>query len=141
MVPVRVAAYQPARGQSSLQLRLDAANSTDALAGSSTGRHTPPVSTALIVIDVQHGFDDPRWGRRNNPACEQNIARLLSAWHLRGEPLAFVRHDSREPGSPLAPGQPGNALRPEVSGEQLTAATAATIAADFGRVAMTADLL
>ncbi len=31
---------------------------------------------ALIVIDVQKGFDDPRWGSRNNPDAEANIAQL-----------------------------------------------------------------
>jgi nicotinamidase-related amidase len=35
---------------------------------------------ALIVIDVQQGFDDPAWGRRDNPDCEANIARLIAAW-------------------------------------------------------------
>jgi nicotinamidase-related amidase len=28
---------------------------------------------ALILIDVQRGFDDPGWGTRNNEACEANI--------------------------------------------------------------------
>jgi nicotinamidase-related amidase len=32
---------------------------------------------ALIVIDVQKGFDDPFWGNRNNPHAESNIALLL----------------------------------------------------------------
>jgi len=29
----------------------------------------------------------------------------------------YVRHDSLEPGSPLTPGNPGNAFRPELTGE------------------------
>lgn len=74
-------------------------------------------STALLVVDVQMGFDDPVWGRRNNPACEENIAALIGAWRDAGRPIVFVRHDSVLPNSPLRPDRPGNALRPEVSGE------------------------
>ncbi|MDK1027617.1 MAG: cysteine hydrolase, partial [Actinomycetota bacterium] len=34
-------------------------------------------STALIVVDVQKGFDDVSyWGPRNNPDCESNIGLL-----------------------------------------------------------------
>ena len=36
-------------------------------------------SAALIVIDVQQGFDDPSWGARDNPAAEANIGRLVTA--------------------------------------------------------------
>lgn len=71
---------------------------------------------ALLVIDVQAGFDDPRWGRRNNPDAEANIARLVGTWRGSQLPLVLVRHDSVQPGSPLAPGQPGNALRGFVDG-------------------------
>ena len=64
--------------------------------------------TALIVVDVQRGFDEPVWGPRNNPASEANMATLIEAWRERGEPIVYVRHDSAEEGSPFTPGQPGN---------------------------------
>ena len=65
--------------------------------------------TALIPIDVQQAFD---MAASSNPAMEGNGLRLLSAWRSAGLPLIHVRHDSVEPGSPLTPGLPGNALRP-----------------------------
>jgi nicotinamidase-related amidase len=66
---------------------------------------------ALIIVDVQHGFDDPSWGARNNPDCEANIAKLLDRWELVGQPVVLVRHDSIEPQSPLRPDRPGNTLK------------------------------
>ena len=71
---------------------------------------------ALIVVDVQQGFDDPSWGRGNNPSCLANVERLLEAWRRHGQPVVLVRHDSQSPTSPLRPGQPGNALSPAVDG-------------------------
>ena len=68
------------------------------------------------MVDVQRGFDEPRWGRRNNPHCERNVARLIEEWRRRRRPLVFVRHDSREPGSPLAPGSDGNGFKDVVTG-------------------------
>src|ERR687883_113365 len=74
-------------------------------------------TTALVVVDVQRAFDDAGyWGRRNNPACETNVAALIDTWRTAGRPLVYVRHDSDEPGSPLAPGQPGNAFKDVVTG-------------------------
>jgi nicotinamidase-related amidase len=69
-------------------------------------------STALIVIDVQQAFLDPRSGKRNNPHAESNIARLLAAWRNTGRPIRHVVHDSVEPNSLLRPGLSGNAIQP-----------------------------
>ena len=74
--------------------------------------------TALVVVDVQRAFEDAAyWGPRNNPGCEANIAELVAAWRAAQRPVVFVRHDSDEPVSPLRPDQPGNAFRPELTGE------------------------
>lgn len=70
---------------------------------------------ALIVVDVQQGFDDPAWGRRDDVDAESNIRALVDAWRERGEPIVFVRHDSVLPASPLRPGQPGNDLVTDVA--------------------------
>jgi nicotinamidase-related amidase len=75
------------------------------------------VDPALVIVDVQQAFEDPAWGRRNNPGCERNIAALLEHWRERGRPVVFVRHDSVEPDSPLRPERPGNAFKDVISGE------------------------
>ena len=72
---------------------------------------------ALIVIDVQRGFEAALWPRRNNPACEENVARLLGEWRERGRPVVFVRHSSQKPGSPLAAGTPGHEFKAVITGE------------------------
>lgn len=73
-------------------------------------------TAALVVIDVQKGFDDPRIPvQRNNPDAERNIARLLDAWRTAGQPVVHVQHMSRFPESPLRPGQPGNDFKPEAA--------------------------
>jgi nicotinamidase-related amidase len=64
-------------------------------------------NTALVLIDVQKGFDDPAWGLRNNARAEENMAALLRAWREAKRPVIHVRHESKNPGSPLRPGQPG----------------------------------
>jgi nicotinamidase-related amidase len=70
-------------------------------------------NTALLLIDVQQAFDDPRWGSRNNPNAERRIADLLDGWRTTRRPVIHVQHMSTEPGSPLRPGLPGNAFKPE----------------------------
>ena len=49
---------------------------------------------ALLVVDVQQGFDHPDWPPRNNHACEDNVAALIEAWRANGQPIVYVRHDS-----------------------------------------------
>jgi nicotinamidase-related amidase len=93
-----------------------------------------PEPCALVVIDVQVGFDDPVWGRRNNPGCEANVEALVRVWRERGQLVVFVRHDSDEgPSSPLAPGQPGNPFKPAVSGEPDLLITKQVHSAFYGR--------
>lgn len=60
-----------------------------------------PQHTALIIIDVQQGFDDPIWGQRNNLQAEPNIIRLLSAWRHTKRPIFHIQHTSLESASPL----------------------------------------
>lgn len=79
-------------------------------------------NTALLVIDAQKGFDDPCWGKRNNPDAESNIALLLSEWRKKEWPIIHIQHCSAEPNSPLRPGLPGNTFKDEalpLAGEKL----------------------
>jgi nicotinamidase-related amidase len=74
-----------------------------------------PATAALLVIDVQQAIDDPVWakyGPRNNPGAEDNIAALLAAWRRSGRPVVHVRHESVEPGSTYRPGQSGCDFKP-----------------------------
>lgn len=71
-----------------------------------------PLSTALVLIDLQCAVDDPKWGHRNNPDAEQRIANLLVAWRAARMTVVHVRHDSADPHSPYRPQGPGNAFKP-----------------------------
>lgn len=66
----------------------------------------------LILIDQQKAMSHPKWGRRNNPDAERNIARLLTTWRARELPIIHVKHDSTSPDSPFRPGQEGNDFLP-----------------------------
>ncbi|HLY71338.1 MAG TPA: cysteine hydrolase family protein [Puia sp.] len=68
---------------------------------------------ALILIDIQKGFDDlDYWGgHRNNPDAELNAARLLYFWRQNGLPVFHIRHCSTNPNSRLAESNPGNEIK------------------------------
>lgn len=70
------------------------------------------MTDVLILIDQQKAMEDPKWGPRNNPDAERNIARLLAAWRDRDWPIVHVKHDSTTADSPFRPGQPGNDFKP-----------------------------
>jgi nicotinamidase-related amidase len=59
---------------------------------------SPP---ALLVLDVQKGFDDPYWGKRNNPGAEKVIRQLQDEWRKRGWKVIYSQHLSVQPSSPL----------------------------------------
>jgi nicotinamidase-related amidase len=74
-----------------------------------------PKNAALILVDIQQGFDDLQyWGARNNPSAEANAAKLLQAFRESDRPVFHVQHRSTTPVSPLRPGQPGCEFKPEV---------------------------
>src|SRR3546814_14640767 len=94
----------------------------------------------LLPIDVQRAFDDPSWGRRNNPAMEAQGLRLLAAWRGAGRPVIHVKHNSALPNSTLRPGQPGNAFKTgfePLAGEALIEKT---VNADFIGPALEGEL-
>ena len=61
----------------------------------------------LLLIDCQKGFDDPKWGVRNNPNFEENTKSLIHQWRLENQNIVHVRHSSTEDDSPLQPDAPG----------------------------------
>jgi nicotinamidase-related amidase len=88
---------------------------------------------ALIVIDVQKGFSE--WdvkGQRNNPACEENVAKLILAWRSKNQPVVFVKHNSTSPTSVLRPGQEGNDFKEVITGEPDLLVTKSVNSAFYG---------
>lgn len=72
--------------------------------------------TALLIIDVQEGFDElERAGeRRNNPQALDQIVELLDDCRAKGVTVIHVRHESRDPHSPFRQGQRGFVVKQEV---------------------------
>ena len=68
----------------------------------------------LLIVDVQKAFDDPAWGKRNNPDAEGNVARLLAAWRTAKAPILHVRHRETDPEWHFFnEGDPGFEFKPE----------------------------
>ena len=63
---------------------------------------------ALIVVDMQKGFDDSSWGARNNPDAESRVATLLQHWREASAPVIHVHHCSRSPAGCFRTGTEGN---------------------------------
>ena len=70
---------------------------------------------ALIIIDVQKGFDDPTLGNRNNQNAEANMAKLLNHWREHTRPVIFIQHISTSADSPFYPGKSGIAFKDEIT--------------------------
>lgn len=68
---------------------------------------------ALILIDIQKGFDDIEYwgGHRNNPEAEANAGKLLKFWRENRWPIFHVKHCSTNPNSKLAEGNAGNEFK------------------------------
>jgi nicotinamidase-related amidase len=70
-----------------------------------------PNDAVLVLVDVQQGFEDPSWGRRNNPQAERNMAKLLELWRATRRPVIHFQHHSSRADSPLRPDSPGCAIK------------------------------
>jgi len=79
---------------------------------------------ALILIDIQKGFDDLAYwgGERNNPDAENNAALLLELWRFNQLPIFHIKHCSSNPQSLLNELNAGNEFKEMVkpiSGEPI----------------------
>jgi nicotinamidase-related amidase len=74
-----------------------------------------PATTALVVIDVQRGFDqiEAAGNHRNNPDAVRRIADLLAHVRAINAPVFHVRHASREPDSVFRPERSGYEVKDE----------------------------
>lgn len=74
-------------------------------------------NTALVIVDVQKAFADPKWGERNNPDAEKNIEKLLHHWRQNRGSVVHIQHRSWDPESLFYPEKDSfeliEALKPE----------------------------
>lgn len=72
--------------------------------------------TALILIDVQKGFNDENYwgGNRNNKDAELKIALILDKWRLFKLPVFHIVHSSVHSESRLHESNPGFEIKDEV---------------------------
>lgn len=73
------------------------------------------LNTALILIDIQKGFDDKEyWGNRNNKGAEQKSAMILKKWRELNLPIFHIVHSSQNPISRLHKSHEGFEIKNEV---------------------------
>lgn len=73
-------------------------------------------NTALILIDVQQGFNEEDYwgGHRNNKDAESKMAQILEQWRTFKLPVFHIVHSSLQPNSKLHPSHPGFEIKNEV---------------------------
>jgi len=79
-------------------------------------------NTALLLVDIQKGFEDEDFwgGNRNNKDAEIKAAMLLEKWRTLNLPVFHIRHSSQNPDSKLHKSHPGfefHELTKPISGE------------------------
>jgi nicotinamidase-related amidase len=69
--------------------------------------------TALLLVDIQKGFDDLEYwgGERNNPQAEENCKVILEKFRELDYPVIHIQHSSQYPDSPLHINKPGFELK------------------------------
>jgi nicotinamidase-related amidase len=72
--------------------------------------------TALIIIDVQKGFDEEEhWGgNRNNKDAESKIVQIIDKWRELKFPVFHILHSSLEPDSKLHKSHSGFEMKDEI---------------------------
>jgi len=73
-------------------------------------------NVALILIDIQKGFDEEKYwgGNRNNKDAEEKSALILSKWREFNLPIVHIVHSSDNPSSRLHESHPGFEIKDEV---------------------------
>ena len=73
-------------------------------------------NTALILIDIQKGFDEEEYwgGNRNNKNAEEKSAIILKKWREINLPIFHIVHSSKNPISRLHESHPGFEIKNEV---------------------------
>ena len=74
----------------------------------------PPMTTALIVVDMQVGSFTPRAVRHDTQGLIARLNRLADHVRTRKGLVVFVQHDG-PPGDPHHPGEEGWRLLPEIA--------------------------
>ncbi len=74
------------------------------------------LNTALLLIDLQKGFDEEEYwgGNRNNKDAEKKAVQILEAWRKLNLPIFHIIHSSQNPVSRLHKSHPGFEIKDEV---------------------------